>query len=76
MRCGCPVEKMVYFLEEGMFEPSPGGRGALSSESRGRMFQAEGDGKDCCQELVTGLRCGGGTGSWKGNGARRLNLDV
>lgn len=76
MCCGCPVEKMIYFPEEGTFEPSLGGREACSSESRGKMFQAEGDGKDCCQEFVTGLRCGSRTGSWKGSGARWLNLDV
>lgn len=52
-----PVGVMIYFLEEGTFEPSPGGRD-VSSESRGRMFPAEGDGKDGCQESVTGLRCG------------------
>lgn len=40
--CGCPVGKTICFLEEGSFELSLAGRGIVSSESRGRMFRAEG----------------------------------
>lgn len=39
--CGCPVEKMIYFLEEGTFGLSLAGREAVRFENRGRTFYAE-----------------------------------
>lgn len=40
-----------------MFELSPAGREAVSSESKERDLSS-----GCCQEFVTGLRCSGRTG--------------
>ena len=54
---GCPVEERIRFLEEGTFELSAAGRDAVSSESRGRVFQQEVVGKSLEFWLLPGV-CG------------------